>query len=471
MLFANNPLLDPADRQQAGLAGLSALAQGLMMGGAPSLQPGGMARGLAEGFAGFGKNFQGSLANSVAMKSAALQQQMAQTQVAEAQRKQAAQQKLSAAMAGVNAPVQVADASQQGAVGMANRMNGGTQGAQLYQQALQSPDAQSALMELYGPAGIAAMRQMNAPVAVGADQGLYVPGQGWLQQPGRKPPEGFEPDGQGGLRPIKGGPADPTYLGAKSNLTEPLQKVLNPDGTVKYVRRSQAEGATAPDGAMIVMGPDGKPLFMRGGSQAMQGMVSGLGQKAQNEVQEQLLNTTAQLAQVNRISEKFKPEFQQIGTRAGMAWSAIKDKGGMTLDPQDRRALGEFTQYRAEAANFYADRLKAMSGSAVTEHEMKRQSAYLPNPGTGVFDGDSPTELAAKNSRMREFFQNVTARLHYVSKNGMDIKNVSLEKMPEVIRDRGNALEGEFKKRGLDGDQLKAAVRRQLAGEFGLVNE
>lgn len=462
MLFS--PLLSPEDRQQAGYSGLLALAQGLIAGGAPSTTPGTMGRGLAEGFGGFGKNYQASATN-------ALTQKMADLQISEAQRKQAAQQKLSQAVSGVNPPVQLANAGQPGAASMQNRMNMGQQGGQLYQQALQSPEAQSALMELYGPAGIAAMRQMNAPIAVGAEQGLYVPGQGWVQQPGRKPPEGFEPDGQGGLKPIKGGPADPTYLGQKSGVTEPLQKVLNPDGTVKYVPRSQAVGATAPDEAMIVMGPDGKPLFMRGGAAAMQGMVSGLGQKAQNEVQEQLLNTTAQLSQVNRISERFKPEYQQIGTRAGMSWAAVKDKGGMTLDPNERRALGEFTQYRAEAANFYADRLKAMSGSAVTEHEMKRQSAYLPNPGTGVFDGDSPTELAAKNARMKEFFQNVTARLHYVSKNGTDIKNVSLEKMPEVIRERGNALEGEFKKRGLEGDQLKAAVRRQLAGEFGLVNE
>lgn len=88
MLFANNPMLDPADRQQAGYAGLLALAQGLMAGGAPSTQPGGMARGLAEGLGGFGKNYQGSLASSVAMKSAALQQQMAQAQLEEARRKQ-----------------------------------------------------------------------------------------------------------------------------------------------------------------------------------------------------------------------------------------------------------------------------------------------------------------------------------------------------------------------------------------------
>lgn len=87
MLFAPNSMLSPDDRHQAGLAGLLALSQGLVAGAAPSLQPGGLGRGLAQGFGGFGQAYQGSANNAIMQKSAALQQQMAQTQLAEAQRK------------------------------------------------------------------------------------------------------------------------------------------------------------------------------------------------------------------------------------------------------------------------------------------------------------------------------------------------------------------------------------------------
>jgi hypothetical protein len=268
----------------------------------------------------------------------------------------------------------------------------------------------------------------------------------------------YDPSG----KPIATGPA---------KQDEQLVKVLGPDGTVKYVRRSQAEGQAAPDEAMVVMGPDGKPMFARGGAQSVKGLVSGLTNSSQNKIEEQLIDMTAQQAQVNRIASQFRPEYQQIGTRAGLSWSTIRDKAGMNLGPEERKQVADFAKYRAEAGQYFADRLKAMSGAAVTEPEMKRQEAYLPTPGTGIFDGDSPTEFAAKTKRMQEFMTNATARLHHVSKKGMNIKDVPLDDMPRIIRSRGDQLAAEFGKRGLQGDELKATVRRQLATEFGLVSE
>jgi hypothetical protein len=275
----------------------------------------------------------------------------------------------------------------------------------------------------------------------------------------------------------KGAPYKAQYVNGQwqkvggSKTDDQLVKVLNPDGTIRYVPRSQAVGQAAPDEAMIVMGPDGKPMFARGGSQSVKCLISGLTNSSQSKVEEQLIDMTAQTAQVNRIASQFKPEYQQVGTRAGLTWARIRDKGGMNLDPTERQQVADFAKYRAEAGQFFADRLKAMSGAAVTEQEMKRQEAYLPTPGTGIFDGDSPTEFAAKTKRMQEFMTNATARLHYVSKKGMSIKDVSLDEMPKVIRSRGNELAGEFGKRGLDGDALKSAVRQQLAREFGLVGD
>jgi hypothetical protein len=219
------------------------------------------------------------------------------------------------------------------------------------------------------------------------------------------------------------------------------------------------------------MGPDGKPLFMRGGSQAIQAMQSGLTKAGQDKVQDQLIDMTAQMSQVNRIKGSFKPEFQQIGTRAGLSWDAIRDKAGMNLNAQERQGVAEFAKYKAEAGQYFADRLKAMSGAAVTEQEMKRQEAYLPNPGSGVFDGDSPTQFAAKVERMQDFMQKATARLHYVSKKGMNISQVPLEDMPKVIRERGNELAKSLEGKGLSEEAKRDAVRRQLATEFGLVSE
>jgi hypothetical protein len=328
------------------------------------------------------------------------------------------------------------------------------------------------MLEALGPqAGVSAlMSQMNrAPIAAAPgttllDPRTYKP----LYSSPEKPPEGFARTPEGGLSLIPG------YAQGKGEIaaqTEPLMKVLNPDGTVKYTPRTKAVGQTAPDEAMIVMGPDGKPIFMKGGSAALQGMKSGLGTSAQSEVEKQLIDMTAQNVQVKRILAQAKPEFQQIGTRAGAGWAAIREKAGMNLDPADRQLLGDFTKYKAESGQYFADRLKAMSGGAVTPQEASRQETYLPNPGTGVFDGDAPTEFMAKAKRMEEFMTQATARLAYVSKRGMSIKDVPLDQMPKIIRERGDELAKQFQAQGIKDDAVRSAVRQRLAAEFGLVSE
>jgi hypothetical protein len=88
MLFSqpNLSMLTPEDRAQAGYAGLLSLAQGLIAGGAPSAQPGGVGRGLAEGVGGFGKAYQSTANNMLAQKLTGMQ--LAQMQEKAARDKQ-----------------------------------------------------------------------------------------------------------------------------------------------------------------------------------------------------------------------------------------------------------------------------------------------------------------------------------------------------------------------------------------------
>lgn len=254
---------------------------------------------------------------------------------------------------------------------------------------------------------------------------------------------------------------------AKAGKTEPLVKVVTDKG-VEWKPRSQAAGMAAPDEAMIVYGPDGKPIVQKGG-------VTTIGQLSKptvTEIEKDLKAATEQLQQVKNIGAKYKPEFQNIWTKIGMEGSALKDKLGMQVAPETAEALGEFTSYRAEAAQYFADRLKAMSGAAVTEPEMKRQEAYLPNPGTGLLDGDSPKQLEAKLRRMDEFMTKATARLNYIRKNGIELKDAPpLDKMKSIIDQRGAALDAELKATIPDAAQRRATVRQKLSAEFGLVNE
>jgi hypothetical protein len=263
-------------------------------------------------------------------------------------------------------------------------------------------------------------------------------------------------------------------IAEKTTGSDPLVKVLNPDGTVTYVPRSQAAGKSAPDEASIVFGPDGKPIFARGGSQAITAMQTGLTQAAQNKVNEELLSATNNRMMTIDIARRFKPEYQEIPTKIGMEWTALKEKGGGILgkaSPEQKAALDDYSQYRASAAQQFALTLKEMSGVAVNPTEFKRAESWLPNPGSGMFDGDSPTELQSKVKRFREFQDKAIARLSYTQKNGLKFDQVELDAMPKIISKRGTELETQFKSEGKSGEELRMMVRRELAREFGLVLE
>lgn len=293
-----------------------------------------------------------------------------------------------------------------------------------------------------------------------------------LSQFPTKPPEGFERAPDGSLGPIAGGPADPRYLARKGEVTEPLMRVLNPDGTVKYVPRSQAVGQSAPDeaGLMVTTGPDGKPVIMRATPQGMKSMLGTLGSAAQNEVEKTLVETGGLRQQMASQMERFRPEYQTWGTKLGMWGTALKEKLDLgQADPDTRQKLAEFTQFRSDAYRLFSQYLKTLSGVAVNPTEFKRAEAQLPNPGTGVFDGDSPTEFASKQREFMDFADKATARLHYIQRRGMTINDIPLDQMPQIIEKRGKELEASIGRLGIDGEALRKSVRDQLAREFGLV--
>jgi hypothetical protein len=256
---------------------------------------------------------------------------------------------------------------------------------------------------------------------------------------------------------------------------EQLVKVLNPDGTVKYAKRSEAVGQSAPDEATMVMGPDGKPIYMRGGVQAMTALQTGMTQAAQTELDKAIIAATGTRMQATEITRKFKPEYQEIPTKIGMEWTALKEKGGGWFgkaSAKDKAALTEFVQYRAESAQLFANILKEMSGVAINPTEFERAEAWLPNPGSGMFDGDSPSEMKGKTERFIDFQNKVVARLSYARKHGLAIKDVSLDDMPQLIQERWDALDKQFEQNGMTEVEIRRrAVREQIAREFGFTGQ
>lgn len=244
----------------------------------------------------------------------------------------------------------------------------------------------------------------------------------------------------------------------------------SPTGT-RYVSRKDAIGQPGkpPSGGLnIDFDPEtGRPLSITTGK-GNKGAGSGLTPSVATDVQKRVINAGDTLSQLTAIKSQFRPEYQQLGTRWSALTSSFKSKAGFNLTGDERTLLDNFTTYRSGAAQLFSDTLKTLSGAAVTPAEMKRAEGWLPNPGTGLMDGDSPEELRSKVTRFEDFTRKALAKYSYISRYGLKADDIGVDEMPKIIQKRGDTIATELQAKGLMGDELKQAVKMRLADEFGL---
>jgi hypothetical protein len=220
--------------------------------------------------------------------------------------------------------------------------------------------------------------------------------------------------------------------------------------------------------ALSLAGKDaaGKALMDAGSSAALD-----KGATTQNDKEE--LASTGQLATLNSIKSTYQSKFLNIPQRFQFWGAAVKDKFG-ALGDQDKKDLTAYTQFRQNAWHNLNRVLKDLSGTAVTENEMQRQLLDLPNPGKGIFDGDSPTEFDAKLKNSIAFQTSAIARARWLRSKGFRGKpweaRVAVEDMPAIINQRGQEIEQEFRQQHPNATpmQLQQATTRQIKQEFGI---
>ncbi len=202
------------------------------------------------------------------------------------------------------------------------------------------------------------------------------------------------------------------------------------------------------------------------------------GKTAGNKVDEDLLGVTRNLMQLDNIAAQFKPEFQRFQDKAGFAALKVKDST-VGLTNKEKRDLSEYSSYRRNAFNTLNDYIKSVTGAAMSEAEANRIRKSMPDPGDGIFGGDSPTEFKAKLDDTLRQTKMAVARLSYIKRNGMSLEDgngnpvVPLERMPALINQRGQEIEKELRatQPKADAKAIQKAVRRQLSVEFGLSSD
>ena len=191
-----------------------------------------------------------------------------------------------------------------------------------------------------------------------------------------------------------------------------------------------------------------------------------LSKPAAGEVEKQVITTADAATRLNNIQFSYKPQYQNIGFRTKQAWNTLRDKY-IGLPEAEKRQLAEYSQYRQNALQNLNQTIKDITGAAMGVQEAERIIATLPNAGSDIFGGDSPTEFESKLNNAISQTKYALARKTYALKKGLNWESTPLDKMPSIINERGAAIAKQY-----NLDPKKAAdlqtINRQLAAEFGV---
>jgi hypothetical protein len=241
--------------------------------------------------------------------------------------------------------------------------------------------------------------------------------------------------------------------------------VDTPFGRMERQRATQLGGALAIAGK----GDAGRMLTDAAGKEQ-------LSKKARGEIDEKEINTSEFVARLNGIGAKFDPKYQQIENRIGYKWAEWMDSfksGRASLTPEQRQDLAGFARFKQESLANLNQYIKEITGAAMTDAEARRIVAALPNPGQGVFDGDSPTVFQAKLQNALANAKMAVARYRHLRTNGftgpIDQAGVTLEQMPGIINQRGAIIEQNLRQQNPNADArtIQIETEARLAREFG----
>ena len=175
---------------------------------------------------------------------------------------------------------------------------------------------------------------------------------------------------------------------------------------------------TSPQTGMEITTPEG--LTIRTGVRT--GGAGGMQKKTRGDIEKKLVGAREGLTRLRGIAAKFKPEFQEIPTRLGVAWTGLKarfGKGGVSSE--DRQALTEFADYRRDAISNINLYIKDITGAQMSATETDRLRLATPDPGEGIFGGDDPITFEAKLGSAIQDIEKATVRYeHYLSQGITD---------------------------------------------------
>jgi hypothetical protein len=142
--------------------------------------------------------------------------------------------------------------------------------------------------------------------------------------------------------------------------------------------------------------------------------------KTKGAIEEKLLGGKEQLARMTQISAEFKPEYQEIGTRLGTAWTSIKSRLGKGVSDEDAKLLTDFRKFQRKAQENINLYIKELTGAQMSEAEASRLKLAQPDPGAKWWQGDDPITFKANIDDVLRSTRAAIARYEYYKAKGLD---------------------------------------------------
>ena len=268
--------------------------------------------------------------------------------------------------------------------------------------------------------------------------------------------------------------------GGKTGTLSPVGKLvqerdaLPADDPKRAFYDAAIQKAVTTKGMKLTVGPDGEVSFQTGVG------TEGLSKKVRGDVQVKMVGALEGLARIGNIVKSFKPEYQEIPTRLGVAWTSLKEKFGVNVPKEDRAFLEEFSAYKQDALENINLYIKEITGAQMSEKEANRLRKAQPDPGEGLFDGDSPSAFKSKLINQYKKLKLSTVRYSFYLKQGVDentlggmVKTgavISLEKMEKILKQKEEEYIGEIVVQDplIDTQSLMDQVTKRMKDEFGL---
>lgn len=278
-----------------------------------------------------------------------------------------------------------------------------------------------------------------------------------------------------------------TEAKAKDESRTPLGKLLNerdklPEGSPQrafYDKRIEKE--VSQRGESITVDKDGNVQISRGPADTLHSTT-------EKDLEKNMVDSVSALGRLSDIERSFDDSFLEVGTRFDNWHTRWKEKAKGTIfedfigkaSPEDQKELDEYSAFRRDAIENINRYIKEITGAQMSEKEANRLRKAMPDPGEGVFDGDSSTEFKSKWRSAVKSLRTSLVRYNYLRSRGLEDKAIEsmsktgtlpdLKSIEGMINERAHEIEGELKSKGsaLSESEMRATVKKRVNEEFGL---